>query len=89
MKNFHSLLFIVTNLAVDNIIKKSRIINGFSTQQLTNFIIPSNLRGRHSLKTVRFSQFFTMLINVKLSFPAVPPFSFLLKQFKNSLFLDN
>ena len=87
MKNFHSLLFIVTNLAVDNI--KSRIINGLSTQQLTNFIIPSNLRGRHSLKTVRFSQFFTMLINVKLSFPAVPLFSFLLKQFKNSLFLDN
>lgn len=88
MKNFHSLLFIVTNLAVDNIIK-SRIINGLSTQQLKNFIIPSNLRGRHNLKTVRFSQFFTMLINVKLSFPAVPPFSFLLKQFKNSLFLDN
>lgn len=88
MKNVHSLLFIVTNLDVDNIIK-SRIINGLSTQQLTNFIIPSNLRGRYNLKTVRFSQFFTMLINVKLSFPAVPPFSFLLKQFNNSLFLDN
>lgn len=56
MKNFHSLLFIVTNLAVDNIIK-SRIINGLSTQQLTNFIIPSNLRGRYNLKTALFTVF--------------------------------